>query len=255
MDIQEKYILELDKVNVTYDSNIQAVKDFSVSILPNQITSLIGSEGSGKTSLLRSINRLNELYSNIETTGTILLNGEDIMKKDAVNIRLVIGMVFKHPNPFPHLDIYNNVISGYKINKIKLSKSEKEAIVEESLTYVGLWDDVKNKLKANPLTLTQGEQQRLCIARSIALKPTILLMDEPTHLLDSTCTNRVENLMVQLKNRCTIIVVTNNLSQAARISDYTIYMENGELVEYGATAKLFWNPDKKETEEYITSHT
>jgi ABC-type phosphate transport system, ATPase component len=170
---------------------------------------------------------------------------------DAIEVRRKIGIVFKTPFPFPGQSIAENVLMAYSINKIHLSKSEKEKKIQEYLTDVDLWEDVKNQLREKPDILTVGQQQLLCIARTIAIEPEIILMDEPTLTLDIENTTKVENLMYQLKNRCTILLASRNLSQAARISDFTLFMENGEAVEYGSTSELFWNPKDKRTENFI----
>lgn len=250
--MNDKYSLELRNVSVSYSPGIYAVKNISVSIMPHAITSIIGASGSGKTSLLRTINRMHELYPNIKTGGEILLEGTNILEMNPIEVRRRIGMVFQTPNPFPTMDIYHNVLSGYKLNKIFLSKAEKDNIVEESLQCVSLWDEVKNDLNKNAFALSLGQQQRLCIARTLALKPDFLLMDEPTSAIDPVCTNRIEELIYRLKDKHTIIVVTHNLSQASRISDYSMYLEKGVLIEYDTSNKIFMNPQDKRTEKYIT---
>jgi phosphate transport system ATP-binding protein len=250
--MNKKHLLELKEVSVSFSPGKYAVKNISASIKPNAITSIIGSPGSGKSTLLRSINRMHELYPNIKTSGEILLGGINIQTMDPIEVRRRIGMVFQTPNPFPTMDIYHNVLSGYKLSKIYLSKAEKDNIVEKSLQDVSLWDEVKNSLNKNALTLSIGQQQRLCIARTLALQPEFLLMDEPTSVVDHVCTNRIEEMMYRLKDNHTLIVVTHNLSQASRISDYSMYMEKGELVEYNASNILFVTPKDKRTEKYIT---
>jgi phosphate transport system ATP-binding protein len=253
--MENKYILELKDLTVSYTLGQQAVKKISVLIEPNAVTAIIGPLNSGKTTLLRSINRLHEVYPHIKTSGEILLNGTDIFSLNSVEVRRRIGMVFPNPNPFPNMNIYQNVISGYLLNQISLSKNEKDQIVEESLREVAMWDEVKNALSKKPRFLSIQQQQRLCIARTIALQPEILLMDEPTSSLDFWATNRIEDLILRLKDKHTIIIVPYNLSQAARISDYTLYMKEGEMIEYGTTSKIFWNPSDKRTEKFITSQT
>lgn len=252
-DMNNQNILEIKGLNVSYPENPFAIKDFSVSIQSNRVVSLIGPLYSGKSTLLRSLNRLNELYPSIKTKGEVIFNGKNIFEMNSIEVRKKIGLIFKDPHIFPNMNIYDNVISGYTLNGIKLSKQEKDEIVEEMLTNVSLWDDVKDELNKKPLFLSKGEQQRLCIARTIALKPDILLMDEPTSHMSSYCTNRIEDLIHRYKINHIVLVATPNLSQAARISDYTMYIENGELVEYQETAKLFWNPLDKRTENFINS--
>ena len=244
-------ILDIKKLNVWYAPNIRPIKEISLSIERNKITSVIGAKECGKTSLLRSINRLHELYPNIKVTGEILFNGKDLFKMPAIEVRRKIGTVFKTPSPFPGQSIAENVLMAYNINKIHLSKSEKERKVQEYLTDVDLWEDVKNQLREKPDTLTVAQQQLLCIARTIAIEPEVILMDEPTFTLDMENATKVENLMYQLKNRCAILLASRNLSQAARISDFTLFMENGEAIEYGATSELFWNPKDRRTENFI----
>jgi phosphate transport system ATP-binding protein len=250
--MDKKHLLELKDVSVSFSPDNQAVKNVSVSIKPYAISSIIGASGSGKSTLLRAINRLHELYPNIRTSGEILLGGKNIMEMNPVEVRRRIGFVFPTPNPFPTINIYQNVLSGYKLNKMYLSKTERDKIVEENLRSVGLWDEIKNRLHKNPVSLTIGQQQRLCIARTIALQPEFLLMDEPTSAVDTYCTSRIEELMYRLKNKHTIIIVTHNLAQASRISDYALYMEKGELVEYGKSNVIFVTPQDKRTEKYIT---
>ena len=248
-------VLELRDVSVSYLTGNGGVKNVSASIRPNVITSIIGSPVSGKTDLLRSINRMHELYPNIKVTGEILLNGKDIQIMSALEARRRAGMVFQTPTPFLSMNVYQNVLSGYSINRISLSKGEKEEIVESCLKDVCLWDDVKDNLKEKVSLLSVGQQQQLCIARTIALKPELLLMDEPTSSFNSVCADRVEEVMCRLKSKHTILVVPSSLSQASRISDYTMFMENGELVEYDTISKVFINPGDKRTEKYITNQS
>jgi ABC-type phosphate transport system, ATPase component len=249
--MNNKFILELKDINVFFAPNIQSVKDVSLSVERNKITSVIGAKECGKTSLLRSINRLHELYPNIKVTGEILFNGRNLFKLNTIEVRKRIGMVFKTPSPFPNLSIAENVLVAYDINKVYLSKSEKEEKIQKYLTDIGLWDEVKNVLRENPSILTVSQQQLLCIARTLAIEPEVILMDEPTFTLDSEHATKLENLMFQLKSKCSILLASRNLSQAARISDFTLFMENGEGVEYGATSELFWNPKDKRTENFI----
>jgi phosphate transport system ATP-binding protein len=253
--MKNECILELKDLTVSYSPGKYAVKKLSVAIKPNQVVSVIGLSQSGKSTLLRSINRLHELDPNIKTGGEILLRGKNIMTFNSIEVRKKIGMVFPSPNLFPNMSIYNNLISGYLFNRMALSKKKKDAIVEKSLTDVGLWEDVKDILHGKYDILSTEQQQILCIARSIALLPEIVLMDEPTFALDSRNSDRIEALLHRLKETHTIIVATQNLSQAARVSDYTMYLEAGEMVEYGITSKLFWTPKDKRTENYITSQT
>ena len=212
----------------------------------------MGPSGCGKSTLLRAINRMHELYPDIRISGEILMDNRNILKMNPMEVRRMAGMVFQRPNPFPTMSIFDNVIAGYKLNGIRLKKKEKEEIVETCLTNVGLWNDVKDALFKKGTFLSGGQQQRLCIARALALKPEVLLMDEPTSALDPIATNRIEELLLELKKEFTIIIVTHNMSQAARISDYSMFMYLGELIEYDKTRIMFTNPRDKRTEEYLT---
>ena len=195
---------------------------------------------------------MHELYPDIRVTGEILLDERNIFKMNPMEVRRMAGMVFQRPNPFPTMSIYDNVLAGYKLNGIRLSKAQKDEIVETSLTSVGLWSEVRDSLFRKGGFLSGGQQQRLCIARAIALKPEVLLMDEPTSALDPIATHRVEELMLELKKEFTIVIVTHNMAQAARISDYSLFMYLGELVESGRTQNLFTTPKDKRTEEYLS---
>lgn len=244
-------ILSIDDLSVAYDKNV-AVKNVSVGIKKNTVTAIMGPSGCGKSTLLRTLNRLHELYENIYTTGTVLLNGEDIFKMSPIKLRRRTGMVFQRPNPFPTMSIYDNVIAGYKLNGISQKKAERDEIVERSLRDVALWDEVKDSLTKKGTFLSGGQQQRLCIARALAFNPEIILLDEPTSALDPVATSKIEDLLITLKEHYTIIMVTHNMSQAARISDYSLFMYLGELVEYGKTKNMFTNPQDRRTEEYLT---
>jgi phosphate transport system ATP-binding protein len=195
---------------------------------------------------------MHELYPEIETTGEILLKGQNIFDMNPMKVRRLAGMVFQRPNPFPTMSIYDNVIAGYKLNNIKLGKTERDEVVESSLRSVALWDEVKDSMNKKGTFLSGGQQQRLCIARALALKPELLLMDEPTSALDPISTNRVEELIFELKKEYTIVIVTHNMSQAARLSDNSMFMYLGELVEYGTTKQMFTKPKDKRTEDYLT---
>lgn len=245
-------ILSIQNLSVAYDKDKYAVKDVSVEIKKNTVTAIMGPSGCGKSTLLRALNRMHELYENIETKGTVLLNGQDIYKLPTIKVRRMTGMVFQRPNPFPTMSIYDNVIAGYKLNGIKMKKSERDEIVERSLHDVALWDEVKDSLTKKGTFLSGGQQQRLCIARALAFGPEVILLDEPTSALDPVATSKVEDLMIKLKEQYTIIMVTHNMAQAARISDYSLFMYLGELVEYDKTKNMFTNPQDKRTEEYLT---
>lgn len=195
---------------------------------------------------------MHDLYPHIRTTGEILLKGKNVLEMDAMKVRRLVGMVFQQPNPFPTMSIYDNVLAGYSLNGIRLKRGEKDEIVERSLKSVALWDEVKDVMSKRGSFLSGGQQQRLCIARTLAMKPEILLMDEPTSALDPISTNKIEELLLELKEEFTIIVVTHNMSQAARISDNSMFMYLGELIEHGNTTQMFTKPKNKRTEEYLT---
>lgn len=245
-------ILEIKHVSIAYDQKVTAVKDVSANIKRNSITAIMGPSGCGKSTLLRAVNRMHDLYKNITVTGKILLNGENIMEMHPTEVRRKIGMVFQRPNPFPTMNIYDNVLAGYILNGIRLSRSQKDEIVERNLRNVMLWDEVKDSLTKRGTFLSGGQQQRLCIARSLALQPDILLMDEPTSALDPIATKHIEDLMAKLKEEVTILIVTHNMSQAMRISDRSMFMFLGELIEYDDTKKMFENPVDERTRAYLT---
>ncbi|WP_029904503.1 phosphate ABC transporter ATP-binding protein PstB [Prevotella sp. 10(H)] len=252
INLKEEYILELRDVSVSYTPGKNAVNMVNAGIKENTVTAIMGPSGCGKSTLLRAINRMHELYPDIKTTGEILLKGKDIFHMNPMKVRRLAGMVFQRPNPFPTMSIYENVIAGYKLNNIKLNKAERDEIVENSLRSVALWDEVKDSMTKKGTFLSGGQQQRLCIARALALKPEVLLMDEPTSALDPISTNRVEELIFELKKQYTIVIVTHNMSQAARLSDNSMFMYLGELVEYGTTKQMFTKPKDKRTEDYLT---
>lgn len=252
VNLNEQYILELKDVSVSYTPGKNAVNMVNAGIRENTVTAIMGPSGCGKSTLLRAINRMHELYPEIETTGEILLKGQNIFDMNPMKVRRLAGMVFQRPNPFPTMSIYDNVIAGYKLNNIKLGKTERDEVVESSLRSVALWDEVKDSMNKKGTFLSGGQQQRLCIARALALKPELLLMDEPTSALDPISTNRVEELIFELKKEYTIVIVTHNMSQAARLSDNSMFMYLGELVEYGTTKQMFTKPKDKRTEDYLT---
>lgn len=245
-------ILQFKNVSISYTPGKNAVNHVNADIKKNRITAIMGPSGCGKSTLLRAINRMHELYPDIRISGEILMDNRNILKMNPMEVRRMAGMVFQRPNPFPTMSIFDNVIAGYKLNGIRLKKKEKEEIVETCLTNVGLWNEVKDALFKKGTFLPGGQQQRLCIARALALKPEVLLMDEPTSALDPIATNRIEELLLELKKEFTIIIVTHNMSQAARISDYSMFMYLGELIEYDKTRIMFTNPRDKRTEEYLT---
>ena len=235
-----------------YYGKSRALKDISLEVPERRVTAFIGPSGCGKSTLLRTFNRMHELYPEQRATGEINIDGENILtsKTDVSLIRAKIGMVFQKPTPFP-MSIYENIAFGVRLYE-RLSRAEMDERVEASLTRAGLWDEVKDKLQQSGMSLSGGQQQRLCIARGIAIRPEVLLLDEPTSALDPISTAKVEELVTELKNDYTVVIVTHNMQQAARVSDYTAYMYLGELVEFGATNQLFLKPKRQETEDYIT---
>ena len=230
----------------------QALKNISISIPERSITALIGPSGCGKSTFLKTLNRMNDLVKGVKITGEVQVEGKNIFEKsvDVSDLRRDVGMVFQKPNPFP-MSIYDNVAYGPRTHGVK-KKKELDGIVEEALVKAALFDEVKDRLKKSALGLSGGQQQRLCIARALAVKPKILLMDEPTSALDPISTSKIEELVLQLKQSYTIVMVTHNMQQAARVSDYTAFFLLGELVEMGQTERLFSYPEDKRTEEYIT---
>lgn len=246
-------ILETKNLDLFY-GKFQALKKVNMSIEPHRITSIIGPSGCGKSTLLRAMNRMNDWVEGCRVEGQIILEGQDIYSgsTDLLALRKKVGMVFQRPNPFP-LSILENVLFGLKIHRLyQKQKNQLNEIVEKSLKEVLLWDELKDKLQKNATSLSLEQQQRLCIARLLVVKPEILLMDEPCSALDPIATARVEELMMELKRDYTIVIVTHNMQQAARVSDRTGYMLLGELVEYGETEKIFTTPVDRRTEDYIT---
>lgn len=235
-----------------YYAKFHALKGVTMGIREKEVTAIIGPSGCGKSTLLRSINRMNDLNPDVRTEGEIVIRGVSAYDKktDLVDLRKKVGMVFQRPNPFP-LSVFENVAFGLRLHT-QHSKSEVQAKVKESLEAVGLWQDLKDKLQSNALALSGEQQQRVCIARLIAMSPDILLMDEPCSALDPAATQRIEELMRELKNNYTIVIVTHNMAQAARASDHTAYFYLGNLIEMGPTEKIFTNPSCQETEDYIT---
>jgi phosphate transport system ATP-binding protein len=243
--------MEVRDLNFYYD-DFQALKNINIDIAEKKVTAFIGPSGCGKSTLLRTFNRMYDLYPGMRAEGTINLDGNNILGKDVdVNLlRAQVGMVFQKPTPFP-MSIYDNVAFGVKLYE-KLSKSEVDERVEWALKKSALWPEVKDKLKASGLSLSGGQQQRLCIARSVATKPEVLLLDEPTSALDPISTGAIEDLIEDLKNDYTIAIVTHNMQQAARVSDYTVYMYLGDMIEMGETDQIFTKPAQTATEDYIT---
>jgi len=247
----ERECLKVDGLSLWYDRT-QALKDINLSIPEKRVTAFIGPSGCGKSTLLRCFNRMNDLYDNVRIEGEIRLHGDNIYAKnvDAADLRRRVGMVFQKPNPFPK-SIYENVAYGLRLQGINKRRVLDE-VVERSLKSAALWDEVKDRVHENAFELSGGQQQRLVIARAIAIEPEVLLLDEPASALDPLSTLKVEELMFELKENYTIIIVTHNMQQAARVSDYTAFMYIGDLIEFGPTKKLFTNPGEKMTEDYIT---
>lgn len=248
----EKPVIELNKVCVSYTKQTMAVKYVTANIARNTITAIMGPSGCGKSTLLRAVNLIHNLYPNIHVSGEILLNGDNIFKMNPIDVRRRIGMVFQSPTPFSTLSIYENVLAGYTLNGIHLTKSEKNEIVETNLRNVSLWDEVKDVLNKKGTFLSGGQQQRLCISRALALKPDVLLMDEPTSALDPIATKNIEELLLQLQKNVSILIVTHNMGQARRISSKSMFMYLGELVEYNDTETIFNNPIDERTKAYLT---
>lgn len=243
--------IEVKDLSLYYGEK-KALKEISLEIPRNKVTALIGPSGCGKSTFLRCINRMNDLIPDVKITGQMLVEGVDIYDKnvDVVNIRKKIGMVFQKSNPFPK-SIYENIAYGPKINGIK-DKNELDEIVETSLRQAAIWEEVKDRLGDSAMGLSGGQQQRLCIARTLAVSPDIILMDEPASALDPISTSKIEELVHELKEQYTIIIVTHNMQQAARTSDFTAFFYLGELIEIGKTNAIFTKPEKKQTEDYIT---
>lgn len=244
-------IIKVEDLNLYYGQK-HALKDINLTIKKNSVTALIGPSGCGKSTFLRSINRMNDLIDSCKITGTIKYLDQDIYGKkvDVNDLRTKIGMVFQRPNPF-NKSIYENIVYGPKCHGIK-DKNKLDEIVETSLKEAALWEEVKDRLHDKATGLSGGQQQRLCIARAIAMEPDVILMDEPTSALDPIATAKIEELMEQLKKKFTVVIVTHSMQQAARISDQTVFFLSGELIEAGDTEQIFSNPQKKETEDYIT---
>ncbi|MCD6360101.1 MAG: phosphate ABC transporter ATP-binding protein [Armatimonadetes bacterium] len=234
-----------------YYGDFEAIKGVDINIGANEITALIGPSGCGKSTFLRSLNRMNDEIDGSRTTGEVMIDGEDILQTgtDVAALRRKVGMVFQQPNPFP-MSIYDNIVYGPRLHG-RLTRAEADTIVERSLRNAGLWDEVKDKLRGSALALSGGQQQRLCIARCLAVEPEIVLMDEPCSALDPTATFRIEELMLQLKEIYTIVIVTHNMYQASRVSDYTGFFLMGELIEYDVTERIFEDPRDERTDAYV----
>ena len=242
-------IITVQDLNLWYGA-AQALHHVSMEIPEKSITALIGPSGCGKSTFLKTLNRMNDLIPGVRVTGSVLYKEQDVFAMDVSQLRREVGMVFQKPNPFP-MSIYDNVAYGPRTHGIR-NKVRLDDIVEQSLRSAAIWDEVKDRLKKNALGLSGGQQQRLCIARALAVEPQVLLMDEPTSALDPISTSKIEELAMELKERYTIVIVTHNMQQAARISDRTAFFLLGELVEYGDTEQIFAQPRDKRTEDYIT---
>lgn len=242
--------IQVKELDLFY-GDVQALKKINLDVEENSVLALIGPSGCGKSTFIRTLNRMNDLIEGVKISGTVLLDGQDIYKEvDVIELRKRVGMVFQKPNPFP-MTIYDNVAYGPRIHGIK-DKKKLNDIVEKSLVAAALWDEVKDRLHKSALSLSGGQQQRLCIARTLAVEPEVILMDEPTSALDPISTMKIEELIDELKNKYTIIIVTHNMQQAGRVSDYTAFFLNGDLIESGPTDQVFYNPKDKRTEDYIT---
>jgi phosphate transport system ATP-binding protein len=244
--------IDVRSLNFYYGAK-RALEGIVIGILPNVVTAFIGPSGCGKSTFLRTLNRMNDIIPGTRVEGQVLIDGDDVYGSgtDVVALRRRVGMVFQKSNPFPK-SVFENVAYGLRVNGMAGNRSDLEGRVEESLRQAAIWDEVKDRLRESALSLSGGQQQRLCIARALAIKPDILLMDEPASALDPIATQRIEELIYQLKTHYTIVIVTHNMQQAARVSDFTAFFWLGRLVEYGPTNKIFTNPSEKLTEDYVT---
>ena len=248
---KEIYAVETENLTVKFDNRV-GINDINMKIKKNSVCSIIGPSGCGKSTLLRTLNFMHELIPKVSVTGDIRIMGTDISEYNGVDVRKKVGMVFQKPNPFPTMSIYENVISGIKYSHGNNNKEKAADIVEKSLTKAGLWKEVKDRLKISAMSLSGGQQQRLCIARTLAVSPEIILMDEPTSALDPISTEKIEETIYIQKNDYTVVIVTHNMQQAARVSDHTAFLYIGKLIEFGKTRTIFTKPKVKLTEEYIT---
>ncbi len=255
MNDGQKFHAGIETQNLrAYFGSVEVLKGINISMpKKNEVTAFIGPSGCGKTTFLRTLNRMHELAKNARITGKVMVDGQDIYSSeiDPVLVRRKIGMVFQKPNPFPTMSIYDNVVAGLKLMR-RRSRREMDEVVERTLIQAALWDEVKDSLKKSGASLSGGQQQRLCIARTLAVNPEVILMDEPASALDPISTAKIEELIFQLKDQYTIVIVTHNMQQAARVSDYTAFFYLGELIEFSDTKNMFTRPSKKQTEDYIT---
>ena len=243
--------ITVENLNALF-GNKQVLHDINLEIRENRITAIIGPSGCGKSTFIRCINRMHEVVAGARVSGKVQIDGKDIYDRDvdSVNIRRRIGMVFQKPNPFPTMSIYDNVVAGLRLNGVK-DKKILDKTVEESLKKAALWDEVKNDLDKSGVSLSGGQQQRLCIARALAVEPEVILFDEPCSALDPISTSKIEDLMIELKEKYTLVIVTHNMQQAARVSDHTAFFLYGKLIEFGETDQIFKKPKEKSTEDYI----
>jgi phosphate transport system ATP-binding protein len=246
----ESAVLKAVDLSASYGDNL-VVKHVNLSVPEGKITAIMGPSGCGKSTLIRCFNRMHELTPMAKIDGKVFLRDEDIYQMNPIMVRTRIGMVFQRPNPFPMMTIWDNVIAGYKLNGVNLSRSESSQIVEASLQKAALWDEVKDHLRRRGTFLSGGQQQRLCIARALAVKPDILLFDEPTSALDPKATAHIEELMTELKQAVTLVLVTHNIAQAGRVSDFIAFLYVGELIEFGPKGQLLTTPKDKRTEEFL----
>jgi phosphate transport system ATP-binding protein len=237
-----------------YFNQVHALKEINVVFPEHHVTAIIGPSGCGKSTLVRCLNRMHEVIAGARAEGEVLLDGDNIYAAgvDPVQVRRRIGMVFQKPTPFPTMSIEDNVAAGLTLNGARMSRAERDRIVEKSLRQAALWEEVKDRLRRPGASLSGGQQQRLCVARALAVEPEVLLMDEPCSALDPISTARIEELLLELKSSFTIVIVTHNMQQAARTSDFTAFMYQGDLIEFGETRQIFTNPNRRETEDYIT---
>jgi phosphate transport system ATP-binding protein len=240
--------LEVQGLNAWF-GNTRAVKDISLAVEPRTVLAIIGPSGCGKSTFVRCLNRMHELTPGARSEGRVLVDGEDVYQVDPVYLRRRVGMVFQRPNVFPTMSVRDNVVAGLRLNRVR---ADYEAILERTLKQTALWDEVKDRLDDSAVGLSGGQQQRLCIARALAVEPEVLLMDEPASALDPIATAKIEELIDELKDSYTIVIVTHNMQQAIRVSDFTAFFYLGELIEHGATQQVFTRPSKRETEDYVT---
>jgi phosphate transport system ATP-binding protein len=248
----EKFKIQTENLNAWFGNN-HVLKDLSISIKEQEVTAVIGPSGCGKSTFIRCLNRMHELVPGARSTGTVMLDNSDVYAKriDPVTVRRKVGMVFQKPNPFPTMSVYDNVAAGLKLNGIR-DRQKLDRAVKRSLELAFLWDEVKTQLDKSGASLSGGQQQRLCIARALAVEPEVILMDEPCSALDPIATSKIEELIANLKGQYTIVIVTHNMQQAARVSDSTAFLYLGKLIEYGETTQLFENPTQDLTERYLT---